>query len=344
MSLLESFESSTHLLDQLPKPGALGQRVADLCNTVMGMLAGQKFVTVLTCLNRDTRLWDVRTKSIKYDDVPTVENIIALAAYGPSGALFSITQDYRIQQYDLSASDDPHLVTNSGHLANHIFGRGGRAMSSGTAETPSDASGSDADVSVMSPFQKIAASDIHQFDDEERDQLGPLSPASSKSSSVLSYGSRRNRVHQTRHETPGSDVTIFSGGGTSRTSHRGQASRTSSATGPTRSSALRQEILQSPVEARVMKEDDLFPKTRARLSQIGLKVPQHSQYAMTIQGLQMELLSVVFDWHESAAELIRVERKYHTFTCPMRSLSDYIYRTTPQTWLDRFRSAIPMAR
>ena len=68
-----------------------------------------------------------------------------------------------------------------------------------------------------------------------------------------------------------------------------------------------------------MKDDDLFPETRARLSQIGLKVPQHSQYAMTIQGLQKELLSVVFDWHESAAELIRVEREYHTFLCPMRT-------------------------
>jgi len=313
-------------------------RLVQYCDGYDG--EAERVVTVLTLLNRDTRLWDVRTKSIKYDDVPTVENIIALAAYGPSGALFSITQDYRIQQYDLSASDEPHLVTNVAHIASHIFGRGGRGVSSGTAETPSDGSGSDAEVSVISPFQKIAAADIHQFDDEERDQLGPLSPASSKSSSVLSYGSRRNRVHQTRHDTPGSDVTVFSAGGTSRTSHRGQVSRTGSAAAPTRSSALRQEILRSPAETRtVMKDDDLFPETRARLSPIGLKVPQHSQYAMTIQGLQKELLSVVFDWHQSAAELIRVERKFHIF-CSLQTQSDYIYRATPQTWLDRFRSAL----
>jgi len=88
-----------------------------------------------------------------------------------------------------------------------------------------------------------------------------------------------------------------------------------------------------------MKDDDLFPETRARLSPIGLKVPQHSQYAMTIQGLQKELLSVVFDWHQSAAELIRVERKFHIF-CSLQTQSDYIYRATPQTWLDRFRSAL----
>jgi hypothetical protein len=93
-----------------------------------------------------------------------------------------------------------------------------------------------------------------------------------------------------------------------------------------------------------MKEDDLFPETRARLAQIGLKVPQHSQYAMTIQGLQKELLSVVFDWHESAAELIRVERKYHSVPRPLPSRSDYIYRTTPQTWLDRLRPAFQVAR
>jgi len=259
----------------------------------------------------------VRQRHITFERVPTVQDVIGISLYGPSATLFTITNDYKIQQYDLIGQDAPILVAEVSHL--------------GTVEASSEAKGKDIQThhhaitrsvvggdeagAAPSPFEMMSkGKEVEKYDDEERDKLGPLSPASSKASvsSASSYG-RRHRATAQRHATPGSDITVFSNAasamGRSTFSNRERASRSGSAAPPlTRSSALRQEILRSPESAYRSDGIDLFPHIRARLAQVKLKIPQTGQ-DMTVNDLQRELLSVIFDWPESIISLLRFERK-----------------------------------
>lgn len=268
-------------------------------------------------MRSDTRAWDVRARNITFEKVPTVPGVIGIAVYGPSASLFTIADDYKIQQYDLIGQDAPLLVAEASHLhtigaSSEITRKSSQARQHNTArsDTEGDETGS-----ALSRFQRISkGKEIERYDDEERDKLGPLSPASSKASvsSASSYG-RRHRSAPQRHATPGSDVTVFSNAasamGRSTFSNRDRPSRSGSAAPPlTRSSALRQEILRSPADARRVNDADLFPHIRARLTQIKLKIPQTGQ-EMTVTDLQREMLSVVFDWSDSITSLLRFERK-----------------------------------
>jgi len=258
----------------------------------------------------------VRARNITFERVPTVSSVIGISVYGPSATLFTITSDYKIQQYDLIGQDAPILVAEVSHLgtvgtSNEVKGK--TVQTHHHATTRSVLEGNEADP-APSAFEKISkGKEVEKYDDEERDKLGPLSPASSKASvsSASSYG-HRHRVTAQRHATPGSDITVFSNAasvmGRSAFNNRDRASRSGSAAPPlTRSSALRQEILRSPENSRV-NDADLFPHIRARLAQVQLKIPQTGQ-DMTVNDLQREMLSVIFDWPESIVSLLKFERK-----------------------------------
>ena len=250
--------------------------------------------------------------------MPTVPNVTGISAYGPSATLFTITSDYKVQQYDLIGQDAPILVAQVSHFqtvgANDEV-KGNIMKPEYRIEARSDTEDDEA-ASMPSALQKISRTEqVAKYDDEERDKLGPLSPASSRASasSASSYGRRHRNVP--RYATPGSDVTVFSNApstkGKSNFSNRDRAAHSGSAAAApsvTRSSALRQEILRSPENARRVKDADLFPHIRARLAQVQLKIPQTGQ-DMTVTDLQKEMLSVIFDWPESITSLLRFERK-----------------------------------
>ena len=46
--------------------------------------------------------WDVRTKHITYDQIPTLETVRGLAVYGPGAKLFTIGENNTVQQFDLN--------------------------------------------------------------------------------------------------------------------------------------------------------------------------------------------------------------------------------------------------
>lgn len=261
----------------------------------------------------------MRARNITYERVPTVQDVIGISVYGPSATLFTITSDYRIQQYDLIGQDAPILVAEVSHLATIEVSREvkGKSIQTHHNTTTTSVTVGDEAGPVPSPFEKMSkGKEVEKYDDEERDKIGPLSPVSSKASvsSASSYG-RRHRVAAQRYATPGSDITVFSNaasalGTRSTFSNRDRASRSGSAAPPlTRSSVLRQEILRSPEDnAYRVKDADLFPHIRARLAQVGLKIPQTGQ-EMTVNDLQREMLSVVFDWPDGITSLLRFERK-----------------------------------
>ena len=71
---------------------------------------------MLTKPNRETFLWDVRTKYVAYENVPTLEPVRGIALYGPGAALFTLGPNNTVQQFDLNSP--PRLVANVRHPVN----------------------------------------------------------------------------------------------------------------------------------------------------------------------------------------------------------------------------------
>ncbi|KAI5843207.1 WD40-repeat-containing domain protein [Tricharina praecox] len=59
-----------------------------------------------------TTVWDVRTKNVTWEEVPTPNNVVGICIYGPHGSLFTLSKDHTVQQYMLYP---PQLVANIHH-------------------------------------------------------------------------------------------------------------------------------------------------------------------------------------------------------------------------------------
>ena len=168
----------------------------------------------------------------------------------------------------------------------------------------------------MSPLQKIAQ-EMDQIEEERRDRVTPLSPVSTRASlsSASSYGRRnknrnRDRLMPSSSSDGDSDGTRFSDHSSIRSGNESISIRsTSSSSSKYHQSSLRQEMLRSPEEIRMMKNMDLFPYTKARLSEVKFKAPQYED--KTTNGLRRGMLSTVFGWDLDIEDLIRDEQCRH---------------------------------
>jgi hypothetical protein len=148
-------------------------------------------------------VWDVRTKKVTYESVPTVDGLVGITNYGASASLFTLGRNHTVQQYDLNPSSRPMLVQNVQHVPAKLppsppisdgeLGKNTKYVTAGAESfrqpLPNtnlplyleiDSSEGEGDA-MMSPLQRIAK-DLDQMDGEERDLVGPLSPVSSRSS------------------------------------------------------------------------------------------------------------------------------------------------------------------
>lgn len=188
------------------------------------------------------------------------------------------------------------------------------------------ASSEDEATNAMSPLAKIAQ-ETQEMEDELRDTVMPLgSPVSSKSS-VTSSTRSSGRRQQTRQRYGGqpkqspsvysqntqSETTVFSASsarsatsGRESVSLRSVSSNASSRHG---SSRLRQEILRSPDESKQTMMMDLFPFTKARLTEVDFRAPKYE--GLSVDDLRVQMLSTVFDWDDDIEMLIRDERDRH---------------------------------
>ena len=304
-------------------------------------------------------MWDVRTKRISYESVPTVDGIVGIANYGPTATLFTLGRNHTVQQYDLNpnarapllvqnvqhvpAKLPPSPPTSDGDQGNKIIGITAGATDPRAIYFEAESSGEEG-VMTMSPLQRIAQ-EMDELEEEKRDQLGALSPVSSKSSiSSRSTGGMRSssRAHQMRNRSsshgkltpyrimnekppsPGMASTSSYGTGTSFSSgayhiaaHRNQRESTSirsmtstSSSSMQRSSRLRQEVTTSP-DTPTAPNVDLFPYTKARLSEVRFQPPTYAQDQRTPDDLRRQMLRVVFGWHEDIEGLIRDELLRH---------------------------------
>lgn len=294
-----------------------------------------------------TYAWDVRTKKVSYDIVPTIDGVTAIANYGPGAALFTLGRNHTVQQYDLNPSQNPMLVANVQHVPanappsppNSIEEKKEQQQHEEEQFHPQqqeqqepvpalpvylEESSEGEGAAAMSPLQKIAQ-EMDQLEEERRDRVGPLSPVSSRgsTSSRSSGGSRRNLYRYDKpssRSSEGSDGTVFSSGSSLRSgsswrgresvSIRSTSSFASSSKPKSRgSSSLRKEMLRSPEETANFAGMDLFPFTKARLSDVPFRMPQPGA-AKAPDELRQQMLSVVFGWEDDIETLIREECKF----------------------------------
>lgn len=125
----------------------------------------------------ETRAWDVRTKKVTYEVLPTIDGVVGISNFGPTGTLFTLGRNHTVQQYDVSPGAPPLQVASVQHVpantpptpptilhdpkASHgLDSRPGLAPNDShlPAITDESSSGVDEHGEVpMSPLQKIAA-------------------------------------------------------------------------------------------------------------------------------------------------------------------------------------------
>lgn len=278
-----------------------------------------------------------------FEAIPTAEGVTAVASYGPTATLFTLSRNHSIQQYDITPNQTPVLVAAVQHvpantpptpptMLDEPHNRHGEPNTAVSTEAPvlplySDVESSADEGAAMSPLQKIAheMDSLDAFESELRDQLMPLSPVSSRASSVSSRssrGSKRGRKYlydkpdsSRASTTSGFDGTEFSFGESVRKGHESisirSVSQTSRSHQPRRTPNLRQELPRSPDEGDQVASMDLFPYIKSRLQEVAFRTPHYGTAARTPELLRREMLSVVFGWNDDIQDLIRDELARH---------------------------------
>ncbi len=280
---------------------------------------------------RETWSWDVRTKHVSCEPVPTVEGVKGLANYGPTGALFTLGPNYTVQQYDMNPPAITQNVqyfpmgpppvpakipTNPSQSSLHSI--------PGTAPPVSDPYASDTPRGPvnLSTIQR-SAGQIQAIEHAQQARSEVSSPVSSRSmtesmssrSSTNPYQYQRTQASYSSRAASGTTFStispsmlgresFFSGG----SSIFPQTNSMASTGRRSRGSRLRQEVLLSPESKYV----DLFPRTRARLSTVQYKPPRTlDQENTNADELRRQMLDVVFGWEDDIEPLIRDELAHH---------------------------------
>jgi len=285
----------------------------------------------------ETLSWDVRTKHVTYDSIPTLEHVRGLAVYGPGATLFTLGANNTVQQFDLNA---PSLIVANVQHPNVLppsppvsIEEQEKGTATGTASESEisitvESGVSESDDDRRSPVARmINAADADSLDGE---RYQTASPASSQShiSSVSSTSSRTPGRYPGSVRSRGmTENTYISAGSSLRSSQapfadkkdRGgdsysisslsSVSMSSSVTRPRRKqSRLRHEVPMSPEDSRV---HDLFKFTRSRLSDVPYKRQPFDVGRLTNDDLRRQMLSTIFGWNKDITDLIRDEMSRH---------------------------------
>jgi len=281
----------------------------------------------------ETISWDVRTKHVTYDTIPTLDNIRGLAVYGPGASLFTLGANNTVQQFDLNAP--AMLVANVQHPANLLPPSPPISLeeqdkaNAALSETESTASiAIHADLSEeegMSPLARLVKGEM----DSDAERYRTASPVSSRSRSSVSISSSSSQTPargypasvQSRGMTENTYISAGSSLVSGAMSHRDDRQRESFSTTSSismgsshyrsrhRPSRLRNEIPRSPEDARVV---DLFKFTKSRLVDVPFKAPFAGDTShLTNDDLRRQMLSTIFGWNKEVGELIRDEMSRH---------------------------------
>lgn len=320
---------------------------------LLAAVASRLALTILTSIrNSETVSWDVRTKHVTYDSVPTTDIVRGLAVYGPGASLFTLGANNTVQQYDLNAP--AQLVANVQHPANLLppsppisleEQKEGARASANNSESESMPIHISADVSESEPEHTSPLARLVRAGREQEpsgDHYRGTSPESQQSRSDVSMSSSTSRTPGHR-DYPASvmsrgmtENTFISTGSSVRSSaqpgHRDHRERDSLSTTSSMSSVsmnssqrsrhrpsrLRHEIPRSPEDS---KAQDLFKFTRSRLTDVPYRQPYMSDNSrLTNDDLRRQMLSTIFGWNKEVEELIRDEISRHPVGSTSRML------------------------
>lgn len=295
-------------------------------------------------LRRETLSWDVRTKHVTFDPIPTLEHVKGLAVYGPGATLFTVGPNGTVQQFDLNSPSI--MVANVQHAVNllppsppnSVEEPGAQSSHSVTtihtsgsesSSLPFEVGVSESDEEHMSPFARLSRrTKIGSSGGEGTyDSASPVSSRSGVSSlSKSSTGSRTPGHHPSSLKSKGkTENTYISAGSSLKSSRIGgrdldgysmgyslpstSVPSMASSRSRHRPSRLRHEVPRSPDDNKV---HDLFKFTRTRLSDIPYKHPASPDMArLTNDDLRRQMLSTIFGWHKEVEDLIRDEMSHH---------------------------------
>ncbi|KAK7408225.1 hypothetical protein QQX98_009588 [Neonectria punicea] len=305
-----------------------------------------------------TQSWDVRTKHVTYDSIPTLEHVRGLAVYGPGASLFTLGPNNTVQQFDLNSP--AIMVANVQHPANllppsppvseEITDQSVHSATtintseSETSSIPLDMQGiSESDDDHLSPFARLARNHVQDslMDRSYESTNSPVSSQSNMSFSKSSAGGSRTpgRYPSSLRSKGLTENTYISNGSSLKSSTVGKkeadtysmgyslgttslATTSQASMSSTQSrrkpSRLRHEVPRSPDDNKV---HDLFKFTRTRLSDIPYKHPMASNYSrLTNDDLRRQMLTTIFGWNKEVEDLIRDEMSRHPAGSPSRIL------------------------
>ncbi|KAK4122717.1 hypothetical protein N657DRAFT_574714 [Parathielavia appendiculata] len=288
----------------------------------------------------ETISWDVRTKHVTYDTIPTLETIRGLAVYGPAATLFTLGANNTVQQFDLNAP--AMMVANVQHPANLLPPSPPISLEAEDSKNqPANVPESESQVQItfrpseLSEPEEDRRSPLARYlqtqsDTSDTEPYRPGTPGSQISRSSVSISSSTSQTAARRY--PESIVsrgmtenTYISAGSSLRSSHahlrerrgeRESLSTTSSISmgsshyrSAHKPSRLRHEVPRSPEDSRVV---DLFKFTKSRLADVPYKAPYSTDHSrLTNDDLRRQMLSTIFGWHKDIEDLVRDEMSRH---------------------------------
>lgn len=278
--------------------------------------------TRLTKRSRETWSWDVRTKHVTCEPIPTVEGVRGVCCYGPQATLFTLGPNNTVQQYD---TNPPLLVKEVQYHpmapppAPSISNPAQRIPGAAPPVTLSRGPETDRGAVSLSTIQRTsnemqAMEHARQLRDEMASPLSATSRTSRTDTMSTTSSSRAYPRHLPSISSRAQSGTTFSTISPSMLGRDSLFSGTTSIYPSTASMAssgrrskgsrLRQEAVRSPESSYL----DLFPRSRIRLGNMTYERPEPlDQENMTSDDLRRRMLEVVFGWSDDIEALIKDE-------------------------------------
>ncbi|KAF5696193.1 WD domain-containing protein [Fusarium globosum] len=257
---------------------------AETSSNGLNWMGWSKNGRIIQYSDSQTQSWDVRTKHVTYDPIPTLDVVRGLAVYGPGATLFTLGPNNTVQQFDLNSP--VIMVANVQHPANLL------PPSPQASEETGDRSTTSA-TTIASEPETSATKDAY------------ISAGISIKSSTVG-----NSAHGNTRDLYTSS-TGYSFGTKSVPSVASALSRR-------KPSHLSNEVPRSPNDNKV---HDLFKFTWARLSDIPYKHAMGPNSArLTNDDLRRQTLNTIFGWNKEVKDLIGDEMSRHPQGSPSRIL------------------------
>ncbi|KAK4644846.1 hypothetical protein QC761_308520 [Podospora bellae-mahoneyi] len=286
----------------------------------------------------ETISWDVRTKHVTYDTIPTLETVRGLTVYGPGAILFTLGPNNTVQQFDLNAP--AVMVNNVQHPANLLPPSPPISLEDDKNQ-PGSVSETESNVEIAFHPHELSETDdergsplarlVRRGEESDNEPYRrPTSPGSSVTQSSVSISSSTSQTMPRRYPdsvvsrgltentyiSTGSSLRSGVTPGRDRRNERETLSTTSSMSVSSsqyrsrhRPSRLRHEVPRSPDGNKVA---DLFKFTKSRLMDVPYKAPYSSDNSrLTNDDLRRQMLSTIFGWNKDADDLVRDEMSRH---------------------------------